>query len=200
MVDKALQNEVFRKLRKWDKASMKAERSNTAAGKAQHESPQSLHDAETLRKSRWREQPRQRYEGDGAGARTRDVRTPAPAQPKSTFSAYSAIKYEEMTPLQKQITREGGSIAMAQPQNQSWATHMQYGPGRHMYPMSGNDDTPPKFRMLTSTGSVLMSKWQCYLQAWCHEVTKHRLTHPWYVPNLSKWVTPHVWLTISQNM
>ena len=54
---------------------------------------------------------------------------------------------------------------------------------------------------LDSTGSVALSNWICRdLVEYDRKVSQFRLANPWYIPTLSKWVTPATWIRISEDM
>ena len=61
-------------------------------------------------------------------------------------------------------------------------------------------EKPPKLEMLRSTGAAIMTKWLNKLEDFNVRVKRFRLSHPYYVPRLSDFVTPETWVMISEDM
>ena len=65
---------------------------------------------------------------------------------------------------------------------------------------SNSGDQVPKCKILRSAGSQARALWQNELNVYDYEVWKYRQSHPWYVPDLSKWVEAKVWRDISEDL
>ena len=65
---------------------------------------------------------------------------------------------------------------------------------------NNNDKEPQCNKMLMSAGSEARALWQSELDEYDYKVWSYRQTHPWYVPQLDKWVIPSVWTDISEDL
>ena len=66
--------------------------------------------------------------------------------------------------------------------------------------LAANVETPPVCTMLLSAGSEMRARWQNKLDDYDYRVWQYRQRHPWYVPDLSKWVVKEVWRDISEEL
>ena len=66
--------------------------------------------------------------------------------------------------------------------------------------LAANAETPPACTMLLSAGSEMRARWQNELDDYDYRVWQYRQRHPWYVPDLSKWVAKEVWRDISEEL
>ena len=61
-------------------------------------------------------------------------------------------------------------------------------------------ETPPTCSILKSTGSSALARWHNDFEDYEQELRQYRKTHPNYVPRISKWVLPHIWKRISEDL
>lgn len=73
-------------------------------------------------------------------------------------------------------------------------------PPQQVYITMSSNDEPECASTLSSTGSEAIALWQNDVALWDIEVTRHQQAHPHYRPRLSKWVQPHIWKLISDEM
>ena len=110
----------------------------------------------------------------------------------------NADDWATLSPMQRQRLRETKNAK----QSKQHSTHQQQvasnttlnnisaRPTFHQVAPTAKQE--PKCRILQTTGSEAMARWQNDLDDWNHRVERYRQALPWYVPTLSDWVAPHV--------
>ena len=83
---------------------------------------------------------------------------------------------------------------------ESSGKHTAMNMGMMLQQLTTNADAPPTCAILQSAGSEARARWQNDLDDYDYRVWQYRQTHPWYVPTLSKWVSPGVWKAISEEL